>query len=67
MISCFIEHEDSIYNYKPEVYQTRRSTVEVKDPAGTSTGKAVYYRIKMEIPWEELPLNMVSVSTSFDG
>lgn len=46
MISCFIEHEDSIYNYKPEVYQTRRSTVEVKDPAGTSTGKAVYYRIK---------------------
>lgn len=46
MISCFIEHEDSIYNYKPEVYQTRRSTVEVKDPAGASTGKAVYYRIK---------------------
>lgn len=46
MISCFIEHEDSIYNYKPEVYQTRRSTVEVKTPAGTSTGKAVYYRIK---------------------
>ena len=46
MISCFIEHEDSIYNYKPEVYQTHRSTVEVKDPAGTSTGKAVYYRIK---------------------
>lgn len=46
MISCFIEHEDSIYNYKPEIYQTRRSTVEVKTPAGTSTGKAVYYRIK---------------------
>lgn len=46
IISCFIEHEDSIYNYKPEVYQTRRSTVEVKDPAGASTGKAVYYRIK---------------------
>lgn len=43
MMSCFIDHEDSIYNYKPEVYQKRRSTVAVQDiPAS----KAVYHRIK---------------------
>ncbi len=43
MMSCFIDHEDSIYNYKPEVYQKRRSTVTVQDiPAS----KAVYHRIR---------------------
>lgn len=43
MVSYFIDHEDSIYNYKPEVYQKRRSTVDVKDiPAS----KAVYHRIR---------------------
>lgn len=43
MMSCFIDHEDSIYNYKPEIYQKRRATVAVKDiPAS----KAVYHRIR---------------------
>lgn len=43
MMSCFIDHEDSIYNYKPEVYQKRRATVAIQDiPAS----KAVYHRIK---------------------
>ncbi len=43
MMSYFIDHEDSIYNYKPEIYQKRRATVAVKDiPAS----KAVYHRIR---------------------
>ncbi len=43
MMSCFIDHEDSIYNYKPEIYQKRRTTVAVQDiPAS----KAVYHRIR---------------------
>lgn len=43
MMSCFIDHEDSIYNYKPEIYQKRRTTVVVQDiPAS----KAVYHRIR---------------------
>lgn len=46
MISCFIEHEDSIYNYKPEVYQKRRSTVAITTPKSSSSGKAVYHRIR---------------------
>ncbi|WP_338158840.1 transglycosylase SLT domain-containing protein [uncultured Phocaeicola sp.] len=46
MISCFIEHEDSIYNYKPEVYQKRRSTVAIATPKSSSSGKAVYHRIR---------------------
>lgn len=46
MISCFIEHEDSIYNYKPEVYQKRRSTVAIATPQSSSSGKAVYHRIR---------------------
>lgn len=46
MISCFIEHEDSIYNYKPEVYQKRRSTVAIVTPKSSSSGKAVYHRIR---------------------
>ena len=31
-ISCFLEHEDSIFNYKPQLYKKRRSTVEVTTP-----------------------------------
>lgn len=31
-MSCFIEHEDSIYNYKPQKYNTRRQTVKVTTP-----------------------------------
>lgn len=49
MISCFIEHEDSIYNYKPELYQKRRATVAVATPqntSATSSRKAVYHKIK---------------------
>lgn len=47
MISCFIEHEDSIYNYKPEVYQKRRATVAIATPkSNSSSGKAVYHRIR---------------------
>lgn len=46
MISCFIEHEDSIYNYKPEVYQKRRFTVAIATPKSSSSGKAVYHRIR---------------------
>lgn len=47
MMSCFIDNEDSIYNYKPEVYQNRRVKVEVAAAkTGTSSGKAVYHRIK---------------------
>lgn len=47
MISCFIEHEDSIYNYKPELYQKRRSTVAIATPkSSASSGKAVYHKIR---------------------
>lgn len=46
MISCFIEHEDSIYNYKPEVYQKRRATVAIATPKSSSSGKAVYHKIR---------------------
>lgn len=47
MISCFIEHEDSIYNYKPEIYQKRRATVAITTPkSASSSGKAVYHRIR---------------------
>lgn len=46
MISCFLEHEDSIYNYKPEVYQTRRKTVSVPQQATGNSGKAVYHKIR---------------------
>ena len=47
MMSCFLENEDSIYNYKPEVYQTRRSKVEVADiKSSAKSGKAVYHRIR---------------------
>ena len=48
MMSCFIDHEDSIYNYKPEIYQTRRSTVAVSNTTTQkqSNKKAVYHRIR---------------------
>ena len=48
MMSCFIDHEDSIYNYKPEIYQTRRNTVTVSNTTtkGKNSGKAVYHRIR---------------------
>lgn len=50
MISSFIEKEDSIYNYKPELYQTRRVTVEPETPKTSSkktqSKKAVYHRIR---------------------
>lgn len=46
MVSCFLEHEDSIYNYKPEVYQTRRKTVSMPQQTAGSSGKAVYHRIR---------------------
>lgn len=42
MVSCFLEHEDSIYNYKPNVYNTRRATVEVTTPKTAE----VYHKIK---------------------
>ena len=48
IMSYFIDHEDSIYNYKPEVFQTRRSTVTVSNTTakGKNSGKAVYHRIR---------------------
>lgn len=42
MVSCFLEHEDGIYNYKPNVYNTRRATVEVTTPKTAE----VYHKIK---------------------
>lgn len=47
-MSYFIDHEDSIHNYKPEVFQTRRSTVTVSNTTtkGKNSGKAVYHRIR---------------------
>lgn len=60
MMSCFIDHEDSIYNYKPEIYQTRRSTVAVSN---TTTQNRVTKRqyttaFEMEKHWAVLPQNM---------
>lgn len=50
IISKFLENEDSIYNYKPEIYQTRRTTVKAETQNTSSTksksGKAVYHRIR---------------------
>ncbi len=40
MISSFIDLEDSIYNYKPNTYLTRRNTVDIPAP------KSVYHRIR---------------------
>lgn len=48
-ISTFIDKEDSIYNYKPEIYQTRRTTVAVGGTGknGSSSRKtAQYHRIR---------------------
>ncbi|WP_300725151.1 lytic transglycosylase domain-containing protein [uncultured Bacteroides sp.] len=50
-ISCFIDHEDSIYNFKPEIYQTRRATVTVETPKKNSSKSrsskgAKYYKIR---------------------
>ena len=50
IISRFLENEDSIYNYKPEIYQTRRVTVKAETQSTSAkkgkSGKAVYYRIR---------------------
>lgn len=50
IISKFLENEDSIYNYKPEIYQTRRATVKAETQNTSSkkskSGKAVYHRIR---------------------
>lgn len=50
IISKFLENEDSIYNYKPEIYQARRTTVKAETQSTSSTksksGKAVYHRIR---------------------
>ena len=40
LMSSFIDKEDSIYNYKPDTYLTRRNTVDIPAP------KAVYHRIR---------------------
>ena len=40
MMSYFIDHEDSIYNYKQDTYLTLRNTVDIPEP------KAVYHRIR---------------------
>ncbi len=45
--SCFIEYEDSIYNYKPEVYQNRRAVAKITTSnKSNSSGNPVYYKIK---------------------
>lgn len=36
MISCFIDNQEEIFNYKPEVYNTRRATVEVDESVAAS-------------------------------
>ena len=41
-ISYFLENEDSIYNYKPSVYNNRRSTVQVTTPKSALR----YHRIR---------------------
>lgn len=53
MISCFIDHEKEIYNYQADIYNTRRSTVDVDEDAtpvrtsrrssrSSSRGRATY-------------------------
>ena len=42
MVSCFLEHEDSIYNYKPNIYNSRRVTVKVTTPKTAE----VYHKIR---------------------
>ncbi len=45
--SCFIEYEDSIYNYKPEVYQNRRTIAKIATQSKSgASGNPVYYKIK---------------------
>ncbi len=50
LISTFLDREDSIYNYKPDAYIGRRTTVEVKSASrtssGASNGRAVYHKIR---------------------
>ncbi|MDD6890632.1 MAG: transglycosylase SLT domain-containing protein [Bacteroidales bacterium] len=50
LVSTFLDREDSIYNYKPETYIGRRTTVAVKSDSRaadkSSTGKAVYHKIR---------------------
>ena len=49
LISTFLDREDSIYNYKPDTYLNRRTTVEVKSAARASSGaggQAVYHKIR---------------------
>ena len=46
LVSTFIDKEDSIYNYKPDVYIGRRTTVAVKNSSNTSAGKATYHKVR---------------------
>ena len=51
MISYFIDHEDSIYNYKPDIYQTRRNIVSVASTprskrSQSSVSGARYHKIR---------------------
>ena len=50
LVSTFLDREDSIYNYKPETYIGRRTTVAVKSDSRaadkSATGKAVYHKIR---------------------
>jgi len=48
VMSRFIDLEDSIYNYKNEIYQNRRVTVNVQTPQNTSSaqGKPLYHKIR---------------------
>lgn len=47
-ISTFIDRQDSIFNYKPELYQSRRNIVSPPLHASreASSSKAMYHRIK---------------------
>lgn len=51
LISYFIDHEDSIFNYKSDVYLTRRNTVQVSGGSSKTTksstkAKTQYHKIK---------------------
>ena len=48
VMSRFIDLEDSIYNYKNEIYQNRRVIVNVQTPQNTSSaqGKPLYHKIR---------------------
>lgn len=52
MIGTFIAREDSVYNYRPDLYQTRRATIASKETAATKrssshgSASAKYHKVR---------------------